>query len=184
VALLFLFGTNGHAQSIGDRAQDDPFAAGRWHAEFALQSALEAWNYNGSHEELYGVREGVTYGLRDGLVLTAQQRIYYVSQRKNDTWILGVTGGLRMRVYRHRRASAFLQFDFGITDAAIAAPPRGTRFNYLALGGGGAVVRLNPRVHLVTSLDLIHISNASLKGPNRNPDIEAIGPTLGLIIGF
>ena len=71
-----------------------------------------------------------------------------------------------------------------MSDAAIATPPRGTRFNYLALGGGGVVVSLKPRVHLIATLELIHISNANLKGPDRNPDIEAIGPSLGVVIGF
>jgi hypothetical protein len=172
------------AQSASNSTPDDPFAAHRWHAEFALQATLEAWNYNVSHEELYGLQQGVTYGLRDGLVLMARQRLHYVSQRANDTRILGLTCGLRARMHQRGRASTFLQFDIGISDAAIAAPPRGTRFNYLASGGGGVLVRLNSRLHLVASLDVIHISNAGLKGPDRNPDIESIGPTLGLIVGF
>jgi len=162
----------------------DAFAAGRWHADFSINAALEAWNYNGSHEELYGLIQGVTYGLRDGLLVIARQKLFYVSQRRNDSRILGLTGGLRGRVYRRGRASAFLQFDLGISDAAIAAPPRGTRFNYLASGGGGFLVTLTTRLHLVTTLELLHISNASVKGPDRNPDIEAIGPSLGLIVGF
>lgn len=185
VAILVLVASHKtRAQSDRDTAREDAFAAHRWHAEFSLQAALEAWNYNVSHEELYGLQEGVSYGLRDGLVLLARQRTYYVSQRGNDTWVLALTGGLRARVYRRGRASAFLQFDMGVSDAAIALPSRGTRFNYLAVGGGGVLVRLKPRLHLVTSLDLLHISNAGLKGPDRNPDIESIGPTLGLIVGF
>ena len=143
---------------------------------------METWNYNTSHEEIYGLVQGVTYGLREGLQLTARQRLYYLSQRLNDTRVLGLTAGLRARVYRRRRVSGFLQFDFGVSDAAIATPPRGTRFNYLALGGGGVVVSLKPRVQLIATLELIHISNANLKGPDRNPDIEAIGPSLGVAI--
>ena len=184
-AIFILAATIGaRAQSANPSASDDVFAAGRWHAEFAVQPAFEAWNYNTSHEELYGLHQGVTYGLRDGLVMAVRQRFYYVSQRANDTRVLGLTGGLRVRVYRAGRASAFLQFDLGISDAAIATPPRGTRFNYLASGGGGVLIRLNSRLHLITSLDVVHISNASVKGPNRNPDIEAIGTTLGLMVGF
>ena len=45
-------------------------------------------------------------------------------------------------------------------------------------------MRLRPRVSLVTSLQWIHMSNNSLKGPARNPDIEAIGPTVGLLVAF
>ncbi len=72
----------------------------------------------------------------------------------------------------------------GISDAAIAAPPRGTRFNYLATGSGGVLVRVRPRVHALAALQWIHVSNNSLKGPGRNPDIEAVGPRIGVVVGF
>jgi hypothetical protein len=163
---------------------EDPFAKGRWHAEFSVQAALEAWNYNTSHEELYGLVQGVTYGLRSGLVLTARQRLYYVSQRANDSRVLGLTAGVRGRVYRRGRTSGFWQFDFGISDAPIAVPNRGTRFNYVALGGGGMLVRFNQRLSMLATLELIHISNANLAGPDRNPDIEAIGPSIGLVVAL
>jgi len=179
---LLLVAAGARAQTATEAS--DPFARGRWHVQSAIHAALEAWNYNGSHEELYGISEGLTYGLRNGLVLTLNQRVYYVSQRANDTWLLGLTFGIRGRVYRRGRASVFLEGNVGISDAAIAAPPRGTRFNYLALGSGGVLVRVKPRVYLVAALQLIHISNNGLKSPSRNPDIEAIGPNVGLLMGF
>ncbi len=163
---------------------DDAFARGRWRAEFAVQAALEAWNYNPSHEELYGLTQGVTYGIRNGLVWIARQRLFYVSQRKNDSRVLALTSGLRGRVYRRGAASLFLQFDIGVSDAAVAVPPGGTRFNYLAAGGGGVAIQLNHRLQAVAALELIHLSNAGIAGHDRNPDIEAIGPSLGLTIGF
>lgn len=162
----------------------DPFGAHRWHFEAGLHGAVEAWNYNVSHEELLGVSEGLTYGVRDGLLLTMTQHIYYVSQRANDSWLLGLTVGVRSRVYRRERTSVFLEGAVGISDAAIAAPPRGTRFNYLALGGAGVLLRLTPRVHALGALQWLHVSNNSLKGPGRNPDIEAVGPRVGVVIGF
>ena len=182
--IVLLLAVDAQAQVRQPPAQPDVFARSRWQAEFAAQAALEAWNYNPSHEELYGLVQGVTYGLRDGLMITAHQRLYYVSQRLNDTRVLGLTGGLRARIYRRGRASGFVQFDLGISDAAVAVPPRGTRFNYLALGGGGIFVRLGERVNAIASLDVMHISNAGLKGPDRNPDIEAIGSSLGLTVSF
>jgi hypothetical protein len=145
---------------------------------------VEAWNYNTSHEELYGLAEGVTYGLKDGLLLTASQRIYYVSQRANDTWLLGVTAGIRGREYHRGRADVYLEGEVGISDAAIAAPPRGTRFNYLALGSVGTMIRLRAGMFAIAAFEWIHVSNNSLKGPSRNPDIEAVGPTLGLAWRF
>jgi hypothetical protein len=173
-----------NAQVASTPGPDDPFAKGRWHVEFVAQAGWEAWNYNTSHEELYGLIQGVTYGIRNGLTLNVRQRLYYVSQRLNDSRTLGITSGLRVRLYRRGRASGFLQFDLGISDSPIAVPRSGTRFNYLALGGGGFVFDLSPRIHMITTLEVIHVSNANLAGPDRNPDIEAIGPSLGLIIGL
>ena len=181
--LLVLLTADARAQPSTAPAED-AFEKGRWHAEFVLQSGLEAWNYNRSHEEVYGLVQGVTYGIRDGLVVTARQRLYYVSQRANDSRVLGLSAGLRGRVYRRGRATAFLQVDFGFSDAAVAAPPGGTRFNYVALGGGGFTWRLNRRLTAIATLELIHISNAGIAGPDRNPDIEAVGPSIGLLIGF
>ena len=165
-------------------APPDPFARGVWHFETAALAALEAWNYNISHEELYGLDQGLTYGLRDGLALRVQQRVIYVSQRAQDAVVLGLTIGLRTRVIGRGRWSAFVQGDIGISHTALATPPRGTRFNYLAVGGGGAMVRVHPRIHLVSALQLVHISNNGIKGPSRNPDIEAIGPSIGLLVRF
>ena len=162
----------------------DPFTRGAWHFEAGALAAIEAWNYNVSHEEVYGIQQGVTYGVRDGLALRMQQRFLYVSQRSQDAVVLGLTIGVRARVMPRGRWSAFLQGDVGISHTALATPPRGTRFNYLAIGGGGAMVRVHPRVHLLSTLQLVHISNWGIKGPSRNPDIEAIGPSLGLLIRF
>jgi hypothetical protein len=166
------------------QAAGDAFARGRWHLEAEATAGLEAWNYNISHEELYAVSEGVTYGVRKGLVIRAAQRIAYVSQRAEDAILLGLTIGVRGRIYERGRLSAFLQADGGISHTAIATPPRGTRFNYLAIGGAGVTVRVHPRIHLVSALQLVHVSNAGLKGPGRNPDIEAVGPSIGLLVGF
>lgn len=165
-------------------AGGDAFAQGGWRFETQLFGAIEAWNYNRSNEQLLGVREGVTYGLRDGLLLVVTQHIYYVSQRANDTWLLGLTAGIRQRLYHRGPLDLFVDLRLGISDAAIATPPRGTRLNYLAIGAGGAIFTLRPRLHLIAGLDWIHISNAGLKGPDRNPDIQAIGPTAGVLVGW
>jgi hypothetical protein len=183
--ILFLIAvgaSHASAQSVDDA--QDAFARHRWHAEFSLQAATEAWNYNVSHEELLGLQQGLTYGLRDGLQLTLTERVIYVSQRAQDTWVLGLSGGVRKRVYRRGRVSAFAGVEIGISDTSIATPPRGTRFNYVLIANGGILVRLRPRLGLITSLQWTHLSNASLKGPGRNPDIEAIGPAIGLRLGF
>jgi len=180
--LLALSATPARAQTAPDAR--DPFAAGRWHFETDAVAALEAWNYNNSHEEIYGLNEGISYGIRNGLVVRATQRIAYVSQRAEDALLLGLTVGVRGRIYRRGSLSVFLQVDFGISHTAIATPPRGTRFNYLATGGAGVTVALRPGLYLAPALFVLHISNAQLKGAARNPDLEALGASIGVLLRF
>jgi hypothetical protein len=180
LALICLSAAAAHAQS----APPDPFARGSWHFEADASAALELWNYNISHEELYGLTQAVSYGVGDGFAVRGAQRFIYVSQRSQDAVLLGLTIGVRRRIGRPGRVTGFLQGDLGISYTAIATPPSGTRFNYLAIGGGGVMIRASPRVHVVTTGLLTHISNAGLKGSSRNPDIEALGVTLGLNVRF
>jgi hypothetical protein len=162
----------------------DPFARRGWHLELGGHGALEAWNYNISHEELAGFVPGITYGIRDGLVLTGTWPMYFVSQRGVDAYVVGATFGVRGRVYRRDRWAVFLDLKVGVSSADTFVPPRGTRFNYLACGGGGVTMRIRPGIHGVAGLELIHVSNGGFAGRDRNPDIEAIGPWLGVLVGF
>ena len=165
-------------------AATDPFARRGWHLELGGHGALEAWNYNISHEELAGLVPGITYGVRDGLVLTGSWPMYFVSQRGVDASLVGATFGIRGRVYRRERWAAFLEMKVGVSGADTYVPPRGTRFNYLAFGGFGLTMRVRPGVHWLAGLEWIHVSNGGFAGRDRNPDIEAIGPRLGVLIGF
>ena len=172
------------AAARAQTAAPDPFTRGTWHFEAEASAALESWNYNTSHEEVFGLTQAVTYGVGDGFAVRGAQRFFYVSQQAEDAVLLGLTVGVRQRIGRHGRVTGFLQGDLGISYTAIAAPPRGTRFNYLAIGGGGVLIRASPRVHVVSTMLLTHISNAGLKGPSRNPDIEALGVTVGVNVRF
>jgi hypothetical protein len=163
---------------------DDPFSRRSWYVELGTHGALETWNYNISHEELYGSVVGVAYGLGKGVVLTARSPLYYVSQRGVDGLLFGGTIGVRSRVYRRPRWSLFWELEIGISQADTFVPPRGTRFNYLVLGGGGTTIRLRPGVHLMSGVRWIHVSNAGVAGRDRNPDIEAVGLQMGVLFGF
>lgn len=163
---------------------DDPFARRGWHLELGGQGALETWNYNISHEDLCGLDIGLTYGLGKGITLRAAWPFYYVAQRGTSAYLLGTTIGIRARIYRHGRLSVFLEGQVGVSEADTFVPPRGTRFNYLAIGGAGFTTRLGPGLHLLTGLKLTHVSNNGLAGPARNPDIEAVGPYAALLMKF
>ena len=180
LALLVLTAAPAGAQPT----EPNPFARGTWHFEANASAAFELWNHNISHEDLFGLTQAVSYGIGEGFQIHGAQRFLYVSQRGEDAVILGLTGGVRRRIGHPGRVTGFLEGDLGISYTAIATPPRGTRFNYLAIGGGGVLIRMSPRVHFVGTMLLSHISNAGLRGRSRNPDIEALGVTLGLNARF
>jgi hypothetical protein len=162
----------------------DPFARGGWHLELAAQALLEAWNYNSNHEEVYGLVPGITYGLGKGVVLTAAGPFSYVSQRGTDAAQLAGTIGMRGRIRRWGAASFFWDWAVGVSQADTFVPPRGTRFNYVAQGGAGATIRLRSGYYALVGLRWIHYSNNSLAGRDRNPDIEAIGVHVGILVAF
>jgi hypothetical protein len=162
----------------------DPFADGRWSLELGGQAFAEAWNYNASHEDLYGMTAGFAYGCRNGLMFVAAIPMFYVSQRTTDTGVLGITGGVRWRVAKARRASPFLELAVGVSRSELYVPPRGTRFNYIFQPGAGVVLPLRNTTHLVATFRWLHLSNNSLAGRSRNPDIEALGVHLGVLLAF
>jgi hypothetical protein len=163
---------------------DDPFARRAWHLDLSAHKAFETWNYNTSREEMIGILTGLTYGLGRGVTLTARSQLYYVDQRGNDSWLMGATIGVRGRIHRRARTSVYFEIEVGISEADTIVPPRGTRFNYLALGGAGATFRVAPGVHLLTGLKWVHVSNGGLAGRSRNPDIEAVGLLVGSVVEF
>jgi len=182
--LLVIAPAAANAQGARPVPAEDPFADRGWHLELGGHAAIEAWNYNNTHEKMYGWHAGLTYGLRQGLLVVVRSPLYYVDQRGTDAFLLGVTAGVRGRIYRRGRLSVFLELDVGISEADVAVPPRGTRFNYLALGSAGTTVRVKGAVHLLASMRWAHVSNSGIAGRDRNPDIEAVGPQIGILMGF
>jgi hypothetical protein len=182
---LVLFGGAPRAQAQTlPVASEDPFGRHVWNLELGGHGAVETWNYNGSHETMYGTWQGFTYGLRKGLVLKASWPLYYIEQRQADAYLIGATVGVRGRLAGTGRVATFWEVDVGVSKAETYTPPRGTRFNYLALGALGVSARVAPRTHLLASVRWVHLSNNGLAGRHRNPDIEAIGPQLGVLFNF
>lgn len=162
----------------------DPFARRAWNFQLATHSAFEIWNYNGNHEELHGFVPGISYGLSDAVAAVVTFPMYYVNQRGVDSAFQGITFGLRSRLRRWNAVSIYFDFDVGVSYADTITPPRGTRFNYLALGTVGTIIPIRRGLDLMTGVRLIHVSNNGLAGRDRNPDIEALGLQIGILRRF
>jgi len=184
VCILSAAGAAAQTRPAPQAVPADPLARHGWHLDLTVHNGFEVANYNGNHEEMFGGYAGFTYGIREGLAVRVATPLYYVWQRGTDGYLFGVTGGLRGRLLKKPRWSVFWEFEVGVSEADTYVPPRGTRFNYLAIGGGGATVRIRPGIHLLGGLRFVHLSNNSLAGRSRNPDIEALGPIVGMLYGF
>ena len=183
LAVLALLGTPLLAQ-MPAHEPDDAFARGAWHRELGAHVGIETWNYNISHETMYGGSVGLSYGLGKGVALVLSAPLYYIEQRTPDAWLLGFTWGARWRVLERKGVSLFVEGEVGVSRAEHYAPPGGTRFNYLALGTVGVTTRLRRDTHLLTGVKLVHVSNNGLAGRSRNPDIEAVGPRIAVLTRF
>lgn len=181
--VLFAFATSTSAQD-STLPSDDLFAESAWHLELGAHGAIEAWNFNFSHEYMFAGTVGVSYGLRRNLALVISAPVYFVAQRGPDAWLFGGTCGVRWRALGRRRVAVFIEGELGISRAQVPTPPRGTQFNYLVLAAGGITMRLARGTHLLTGIKWVHVSNNQLAGRDRNPDIEAVGPRISVIREF
>jgi hypothetical protein len=110
--------------------------------------------------------------------------MYYVWEPGGDALLVGGTFGVRQRVVKRDRWAGFVEVRVGVSDADRFVPPRGTRFNYVAFAGVGATFRLRRGTHAIAGFEWMHISNGGLAGRDRNPDIEAVGPKVGVLLAF
>lgn len=169
---------------ISAPAQQDAFVPRAWNLELSGTALSEAWNYNESREELYGVDLGLAYAARDGWVLHIGSMLAYASQRGTDSVIIGVVGGPRWGLFRRKGRALVAGVDVGVCTAEIPVPPRGTRFNYVFRPEVGITWPVSPHAIGIASVSWLHLSNNGLAGRHRNPDVQAIGLRLGVLVPF
>lgn len=91
---------------------------------------------------------------------------------------------LRYHFFQLDRFTLFGDLSGGIAQANRIVPPGGTYFNFTAQLGIGATWRIAERVDLVAGFNYFHLSNAAIRGINRNPDLNAAQPYLGVMFRF
>lgn len=162
-----------------------PFGRNSLGVEFAGTLLIEAWNLNEGREYLAGVNAAIWWAFRDRAALVVEMhatRVYQDEPRHG--FVQGLAPLLRWQVYRTESWALFTELGPGISWSDTRVPPRGTRFNYLAIGGTGVTYRLGTHSEAIVGFRLLHISNAGREGRSRNPDIEALGPYAGVRFSF
>lgn len=162
-----------------------PFERDGFGVEFTGVLLGEAWNLNERREWLVDGTAGVWWTFTPRATLVVEFHATRVFQSgARDAYVNGLAPMLRWKFAERGAWRFFTETGAGISWSDTAVPPRGTRFNYLLIAGAGLTRRLGPQTHALLGARLIHVSNASLAGASRNPDIEAIGGFAGLAIGF
>ena len=108
----------------------------------------------------------------------------YHEQQTATAFLNGLVPSVRFRLFSRKDFTLFLDAGAGVSWSDTTTPPRGTRFNFLLIVSSGFMYKLTPQIYAVASARLLHLSNASLMGRDRNPDIEALGGTFGIYFGF
>ncbi len=162
-----------------------PFTKGVIGVELGGALLAEAWNFNRNFEWIADGTFAVSWAFAEGTSLVVEFHAAGIAQERPRTAFLnGIMPVMRFRVLKRGDTSMFIDLGAGVSWSDTVVPPRGTRFNYLIVTSLGFTHQLTRQVHAVASARLLHLSNASLMGRNRNPDIEAIGGYFGLFLGF
>jgi hypothetical protein len=82
-----------------------------------------------------------------------------------------------------RTSQLFLDVGGGWAGSARRVPANGTRYNYVALIGGGVEVPWS-RVRMTLSARWLHLSNGGREGRLANPDIQSLGGFAGVGYAF
>lgn len=150
--------------------------------EVAGEIHREAWNYNASDEDLFGGSAGIWYPVGRNWSIGSEVPVLWVHQeRVASTPLAGVTL-IGRRHFQRANVSYFVEGGGGLSYSARFVPHRGTRFNYIAQAAVGIIHPTTRYAHLTVSLRFLHVSNNGLAGRDRNPDIEAFGIRVGLLM--
>lgn len=147
---------------------------------------VEAWDFNGTpHDRLAGGSLGVSLPVHESWAAVLELlAMHVVRQKPPDAALVGLSAMLRKRLTGGQRRSFVVEGGIGASYASVEVPDRGTRFNYLLEAGAGLTQPVSRRTSLLLKIRFLHLSNNSLKGPDHNPDIQALGAQAGIAVWF
>jgi hypothetical protein len=192
VAVTIVVLTPGVAGAEQEKAPS-PLERGTLGIEFTGGAFIEAWNLNDRRESLVDGSAAAWWTVLDNLTVMFEFHASRVFQEPSRAAFVNAFAPL-VRWHAWRGApqatdglpawSAFVEMGPGISWSDTRVPPRGTEFNYLIVAGGGVMARLGRQTNLLTGFRWLHVSNNSLEGRSRNPDIEALGGYAGISVAF
>jgi hypothetical protein len=151
-----------------------------WAVELTGGFFLEAWDLNRFQEQLLGGGVGVIRQVAPNWTVGLETTLLHVNQTPaGNVFLPALSMMVRWSPLRWGRASVFFEGGGGASYASDEVPNLGTRFNLVSQTGVGVSHPVNTRVEFIGALRWLHVSNNSLDGRLRNPDIQALGLYVG-----
>jgi len=98
---------------------------------------------------------------------------------------LGLNLLANVHLYKTERFTFFLAGGLGVAKFLRRVPaPDGTHFNFTTHGSLGVKLRLSDGMYFLAAAQYMHMSNANIDGPDRNPSFDGFGGYGGLTIRF
>lgn len=168
--------------ALGQPAMTQPVATpkGLWTFETYGSYA----NQSSTREQLYSGTVGIGYYFLPDNSLTTEITGLQGTQPGPDVGAGAADLLLRTDMIHAPGWIGFIDFGPGVIESSHRIPPAGTDFNFFFKTGVGATVQLWGKTDLITGVRYLHISNAHLEGPQRNPSLNAVEGYLGLLVRF
>lgn len=117
---------------------------------------------------------GVSYYLADDLAIECGGQSGYVeSERTSGGAFGGPQLGMRWHFAKKKRWSMYIEALAGAVYQRHPITPASLRFNFDLQGGGGATYRLGNTTMVAGGIRAHHLSNARVRGSNRNMGYDA-----------
>jgi hypothetical protein len=183
--LLALHAASAHAADPATQRVDPPTYFDKGSFALSLTGGYyPAYESPGENLNPYTVG-GVYYAL-DTLALGVELTGYALDAKEgaDDTGAGGFNLYLRHHFFERGEFSLFGEVALGMLYADDRFPPGGTHFNFTEQFGVGMTYRLREDLFFIGGARYIHISNADIRGQDRNPSLNAVGGYVGLLFTF
>jgi hypothetical protein len=144
-------------------------------------AAAKDFDRGGSHVAAGTV--GLGYYFVDNVSLSAELSGYGIHQA-GSAHAGGAALMLRQHFYTHGPFTLYADVGSGLFAANRNVPEGGTHFNFTFRTGLGATWRIGPHTDLVGGFHYVHLSNARIRGRDRNPSLNAVEACAGVMWTF
>ena len=138
---------------------------------------------------------GLLYKLRERMSVGMEMNTFHYGDNTNNSFGFGMRPFARWYFIKGKRVSMFFEYGAGLSYSLNRFPLKGTgyaadtlrtgtKFNFTTKYSTGTEIRLSHNFYLQAGARHIHLSNANIKGIDRNPSYDGNGLFAGLLFAL